>query len=216
MSIRLPLTILKRLTLKHLLVAAFLSCQALLWASESLDPTRQDVLLDHIIRQQLTHLHFDRDTHPIDDNFSKEAFKLYLKRLDYQKMLLLKKDVEKLQQFETSIDDDFIKGQFHLPALAGEIVTNNLNELEPYCTELLKSTFDFDKEEHFETDPDKMEFCTTMEELKDRRRLFIKYQCLGRYLKSIETEKAKREVEQKKKADAEARIKTIEETLVGL
>ena len=190
--------------MKKLLLVALFGCQAVLWATESLEPTRQDVLLDHIIRQQLTHLHFDRDSHPIDDKFSKEAFDLYIKRLDFQKMLLLKKDVEKLSQYATSIDDDFIKGQFHLPALAGDIITNNLNQLEPYCNDLLKVPFDFDKEEQFETDPDKMEFCETMDELKNRRRLFIKYQSLGRYLNSLETEKVKLAVDQKKKLNPEA------------
>ena len=198
-TLRLSLHNFQVLNLKKILLATLFGCQAFLWATESLAPTRQDVLLDHIIRQQLTHLHFDRDSHPIDDKFSKEAFDLYVKRLDYQKMLLLKKDVEKMSQYATSIDDDFIKGQFHLPALVGEMMTNNLNELEPYCIELLKAPFDFNQEEHFETDPDKMEFCETLDELKNRRRMFIKYQCLGRYLNSLDTEKAKLELEQKKK-----------------
>jgi carboxyl-terminal processing protease len=184
----------------------------LLWAEVSFEPTRQDVLLNHIIRQQLTHLHFDRDAHPIDDNFSKEAFSIFIKRVDYQKMLLLKKDVESMKSMLTSIDDDFNKGTFHLPAMAAEMVLNNLKELEPYCEELLKGSFDYDKEEHFETDPDKMDFCQTMEELKDRRRQYLKYQCLGRYLNSIETEKVKLELEQKKASEAKSKEIAAAET----
>lgn len=156
-----------------------------------LTPTQSDALLNHIIRQQLTRYHFDRDQRPIDDEFSKDAFELFMKRVDAQKRLLLATDVEKLETLKLTLDDDFAKAKFHLPAMAAEAVSRNLQILEAYCESLLgEGSFDYEKEETLETDPEKVEYCSTMNELKDRWRRYLKYQCLGRYLSSVESEKS--------------------------
>lgn len=156
-----------------------------------LKPSQTDVLLNHIIRQQLTRFHFDREQRPLDDRFSEDVFELFLQRVDAQKRLLLQADVDAMAKYRTQIDDDFLRGHFHLPAIAAEVVLKNLEVLEPYCEKLLAGDFDYEKEEVFETDPEKLPYCNTIEELEERWRLHLKYQCLGRYLSSLESEKAK-------------------------
>lgn len=168
-----------------------------LHGSDKLAPTEHDVLLNHIVRQQLTRLHFDREAHPIDDQFSKDAFQHFIERVDGQKRLLLQSDLKQLKKVEFKIDDHFVKGAFELPAMAAKAVESNIALIEPFVKTSLKAGFNFDREERFETDAEKLKFCENMDELKQRWRLHMKYQCLNHYLTSLETEEAKLELQAK-------------------
>lgn len=155
-----------------------------------LTPNQQDTLLNHLIRQRLTRYHFDRNNRPIDDAFSEDAFQLFLDRVDPQKRLLLKADVDSMMPMMHALDDHFIKGEFHLPAMAHEAVHRNLEKLVPFAKELLSHGFDYDLEEHFETDPDKIEYCQSSEALQNRWRRHLKYQALGSYLNLLDSEES--------------------------
>lgn len=155
--------------------------------------TQQDTLLNHVIRQQLTRYHFDRRNRPLDDEFSKDAFELFLKRIDGQKRLLLQSDVDRFRSLETALDDNFKSGKIHLPAMAEEALNHNLAKLKPFVEDLLSRPFDYDQKESFETDPEKLTFCESIMALQDRWRRHLKYQTLNSYLSSKDSEKAKLE-----------------------
>ena len=155
-----------------------------------LSANQQDTLLNHLIRQQLTRYHFDRQERPIDDEFSADAFQLFLDRVDPQKRLLLKSDVETMKPMIHAIDDHLMNGEFHLPSMAYEAVHQNLLKLVPFAKDLLSHGFDYDLEEHFETDPDKIEYCQSLDSLQNRWRHHLKYQALGSYLNLLESEEA--------------------------
>jgi len=151
-------------------------------------PNQQDTLLNHLIRQQLTRYHFDRENRPVDDAFSANVFKVFLDRVDPQKRLLLKVDVEGMKPLIHSIDDHLKKGEFHLPAMAHEAVHRNLLGLIDFAEDLLSHGFDYDLEEHFETDPEKIDYCDSVEALQNRWRRHLKYQALGSYLNLLDSE----------------------------
>ncbi len=172
----------KLLGIAVLLTVIFSLCSgSLVYGYESLSPAYQRAkVLAFVLRQDLSNLHFSHKK--IDDTLSKEAFSQYLKLLDGQKLLLLKKDVEKLSEYSTLIDDEIKTGTFDLPLLAGNILAQRAAEAEKIVGDILAKDFDFSADEYYETDPEKTAYCGTEKELKERWRKYLKLQVLGQYL----------------------------------
>lgn len=156
-------------------------------------------ILGTIIKQQLEHYHFSRKERKIDDEFSKDAFELFLKGLDSQKRIFIQKNIDELKQYQTKIDDELHDRRpnvdYSLPMLAAEMVKSNLKKIQAFSHEILKHKFDYRKNESIETDPEKIDFCKDFNELKERWRKHLKYQSLNSYLNLIEKEKLSKEVD---------------------
>lgn len=156
--------------------------------AQSPDYLRAKVLA-FVLRQDLSNLHFSHKK--IDDTFSKEAFSQYLKQLDGQKLLLLKEDVEKLSVYSTMIDDEIKSGTFDLPLLAADILARKATDAEKMVGDILAKDFDFSADEYYETDPEKIAYCETEKDLRERWRKYLKLQVLGQYLTLQEDASAK-------------------------
>ncbi len=171
-----------------LLLIGFLAGPALALQNGSDFNLRRDKLLSYLLRQQLTTNHYQPKA--VDDTLSKAAFGLYLKQLDSQKRFLLKQDVARLQQFATKIDDELNQGVLELPAVSAAIQRKRVQQVRDMVHSLLATNFDFNHKEQFETDPEKLDFCASLQELRERWRLTLKYQVMNRYLNLEEDEAA--------------------------
>ena len=140
-------------------------------------------LLASVIRHQVGQ-HYSAK--PIDDALSKDAFQLYIKQLDTQKRFLLDDDVRSLRRFEGEIDDEILSGDFVLVRRAEQLFGQGIGRAERVVREILAQPFDFTAAEEYETDPDKLFFCRSELELKERWRRDLKYRALMRYLAIIE------------------------------
>lgn len=180
------------------------------WAEVDLRPTKEDEQINTVIRVQLTRFHFNRYDRPIDDEFSEVAFKNYLGRVDFKKQLLLEKDVEQLSEYRLQLDDDLMRNVFHLPELSGSLIKNNLEPIEYFITkEFVKRDLNFESKEVIELDPEKIEYCKTMDELLERWAKSIQFQVMSRYLSLLESEEASQK-SKAKKGDDEAEVKKDE------
>ncbi len=159
------------------------------WAYEAQGPEYQRAkILASMIRQDLTKLHFSHKK--IDDALSREAFSQYLKLLDGRKLLLLAQDVKKLSVYSEMIDDEINNGTFELPLLASDILGRRAVEAEKMASEILSGDFDFSVEEYYETDPEKINYCETEKELRERWRKYLKFEVLQQYLNMRENASA--------------------------
>ena len=140
-------------------------------------------LLSYVLRQQVAH-HFSGKA--IDDDLSRAAFQLYLKQLDYQKRFLLDSEVRQLRAFELKIDDEIESGRMELVPLAEQLMGQAVVRAERLVRELLDKSVDFRKKEELETDPEKLAFCRSETELRERWRKELKYRVLSRYLVLVE------------------------------
>jgi carboxyl-terminal processing protease len=140
-------------------------------------------LLTYVLRQQLGH-HYSGKA--IDDDLSRAAFKLYLKQLDYQKRFLLDGEVRQMRAYELLIDDEIRNGRTELEPLAERLMSQGTARAERIVHEILAKPFDFSANEDYETDPDKLVFCRTEEELRERWRKDLKYRVLSRYLTLVD------------------------------
>jgi len=150
--------------------------------SDELDQNRAR-LLTYVLRRQVEN-HFSGKE--INDDLSKAAFHLYLKQLDYQKRLFLADEIEQLSVFSDRIDDEVKSGRVILAPLAYRLLGNGIERAEKIVEAALAQPFSFDVDEDYETDPEKLAFCTTTDALADRWRRDLKYRTLTRYLNLLD------------------------------
>nr|WP_299421848.1 carboxy terminal-processing peptidase [uncultured Emticicia sp.] len=150
----------------------------------------------------------------IDDNFSKEIFSEFLKRLDPSKRILLEKDIAKLRKFETTIDDEIHGSPLVFFAAVDEIYKNRIIEAEEMYKQYIEKPFEFNKDDVLELDADKLDFATNDSEKKERWRKYLKWQTLDRYIEAQETQeknKAKQDLlvksDQELEKEARAKVK---------
>ncbi|MES2618182.1 MAG: carboxy terminal-processing peptidase [Bacteroidota bacterium] len=122
----------------------------------------------------------------IDNNFSKNLFKLYLKRLDNNKRFFLQVDVDSLKQYQVELDDQAQQGQYQFFDMTNRMYSKRVNMISGWYSEILASPFDFKKDEYFEFNEDQAEFLKSEKELKEFWRLSIKQQVLERLYDKID------------------------------
>lgn len=115
----------------------------------------------------------------LNDAFSERAFDLYIKRIDFSKRFLLQEDIKKLSEYRYQIDNAILNMDFELLDLSVKILDVRTKEAENYFRDILKSPFDFEKEEFYEFDADKIVFAESKKSLKDRWRLSLKYETMN-------------------------------------
>src|SRR5574343_175499 len=122
----------------------------------------------------------------INDAFSKDVLKRFIKELDEDKSLFLKKDIDSFRRFEANIDDEIHGSKLESFYFIMDSYTRRLNEVSGYYSDILAKPFDFVKDEEVVLDGDKLNFATSE---KDRRELWrkrLKYMTLTRYYDLLE------------------------------
>jgi carboxyl-terminal processing protease len=118
----------------------------------------------------------------IDDAYSKKAFHQYLKAMDYNKRILLASDVQQLDKYETSIDDEINNaGSLDLFEESLTLIQKREQEIQPYYKEMLAKPMDFSVKESVENEADKRGFPKNEIERKELWRKLLKLQVLSRY-----------------------------------
>ena len=118
----------------------------------------------------------------IDDVFSKQVFKKYLESLDPDKNLFLQSDINELNKYATTIDDE-INGntaiQFY--PTAGKIYAKRLDEAIGIYKEILSQPFDFSVNETAQLDGDKLDYPADDAARKELWRKRVKFMTLERF-----------------------------------
>lgn len=182
---------LRGLQIIYAAVAAVSLCSYILYetSSSAYLPTdtvsvQKDQVLMRSLMESLNAQHFLPKQ--IDDEFSKDAFRLYLERMDFNKRFLLASDVEAFKMYETRIDDETNAGTFNFFDLSYEVLQERMKEAQGYYRELLAQPFDYQVDEEIELDEEKREFATTRNDLKELWRKLLKYQTLARITEDME------------------------------
>ena len=159
LSIILPLSLLLAFTIKY-----------------SEEETQKELYLTDLVISSLKYVHYEQKS--IDDDFSKRIYKLYLERLDYTKKFLLKPDVDRLQSFETKIDNELNDQTQEFFDLSFDLITKRTKEAGAYYQEILEKPFDYSKKEDIQLDDEKNNWSGSSVELKEAWRKSLKYQVM--------------------------------------
>lgn len=172
---------------KVIIILSFLIAGLAFWGFSFTEVTQnEERLLLTLMTKVLNENHYLKPA--LNDDFSKKVYDLYLKRLDYNKMYFLKKDMEELSKYKFSIDDEIKKGELNFYLESNKLYNKRFAEVEKYVDELLDGKFDFQVKETYESDPDKREYASTPKELKEIWRKYIKYTVINSYLGKLENQ----------------------------
>ena len=169
-----------------LLLAASFAVQ-LLGSVEITD--RNKVVMMEIL-QLIQQAHYEPQ--PYDDEYSQRIFDLYLDRLDSRRRFLLQDDIDALDVYRDTIDDQLasddldLKFMFYRQALG--LFEKRVRQVQGFYEELLAQPFDYTLDETLEIDPDKCVWPSGEAELRDRWRKWLKYQTMLRYFTLVETD----------------------------
>ena len=178
---------LKKYWMVVILVFAVLGTSLYLWAYPR---ATKNQVLSQLLMKSLSTWHFSPQE--IDDDFSKKAFKLYLKNLDSNKRLLIQSDINLLKNYEADIDNEVRSGQFKLFSFAEKLHRARLGIVEMMYKTILKKPFDLFKSESVILDPDKRKFSKSDEELKSFWKKSLKYQTILHYFTLVNAKKVKK------------------------
>lgn len=195
------------ITSKRIQLASLISCLVIFLAAfchaesgRGADEKRNK-LIGYMLYKQLPSIHFSDKK--MDDSLALAAFDLYLKQLDYQKRFLLLADTLELKKYALKIDDNLKNGSITLPKVGFQLLRKRIAEAEKIVTDLMAGDFNTSFSESYETDPDKLDFVQSGEELRQRWRKILKIQVISRYLDLKEEQKAKKEKEEQDKGQEE-------------
>jgi carboxyl-terminal processing protease len=147
-------------------------------AAPDLTPDPREELLAQGISAVLESEHLRKL--PLDDKLSKQAFDVFLERLDGSKLFLLESHVAQLRAYADKMDDAARSGDLALSRKAVAQLAQRRQVVAKLVAELLSKPFDYDKNEELETDPDKLSFSGSEQLLRDRWRKVLKLQVLER------------------------------------
>jgi len=148
---------------------------------------------------------------PIDDDFSKEVFATFLKRIDSGKRFLLQDDIDKLKAHELNLDDQANRRTLEFFDVSLELLDAGVARSEIIFNDVIDNyKFEFAKSESIELESDKKVFARDELQLRDYWRKYLKYDIVQKFTRKKNSQKKaiEAEIQYKKdvkegKADAE-------------
>lgn len=178
-------------------IILLLAVSAALWSfipkKETEDPEKDQLLLE-LVTYLMERTHYDPPK--LDDKFSQQVYKEYIKALDPMKRYFLQSDLDEFNKYELLIDDMIQLKELSFFDLTYERITARMNEAKAIYTDVLAEPFDYNQEESFDADYDNIEFAKTPEELKDRWRKQLKLNALSTLTDNIKVQEGKDVVEE--------------------
>ncbi len=153
---------------------------------------QKNKILNNIIVSSLERAHFAPKA--IDDSLSAKFYKEYIANLDRTKNFLLKEDIAKLEQYKFDLDNQLSTDRLDFFNLSVGMVNARTQEAKAYYQDILSQPFDYKANETIELDTDKVGYCSTKAELKERWRKALKFQTITQISARLEsqTEAAKK------------------------
>lgn len=127
----------------------------------------------------------------IDDHFSIQAFDHFFERLDGNKHIFLKKDIEDLSLHKTRLDDELHGARLLFFTEVNSIYLTRIGQLEAYSNEILAKPFDFSIKDSISLDTEKNRYATDSVEQKINWTKYLKLLTVERYSELLELHKQK-------------------------
>lgn len=201
---------------KTVLFCGILAVAALLFGKKIFpfgngDPKEKEALIVQTLISGLATLHYSPKT--IDDNFSKEVYKVYIDRLDGARRFLTQEDVNQLKKYELLIDDETNNGSYQLFDLSTDLFDKSLTKTQGYYREILAQPIDFSKDESIELDGEKRGFAKNDSELYEYWKRLMKYEVLNKLVDKEEAQDKETDKAKAKKTPAELEIAARKDVL---
>ena len=169
----------------------------------------QERVIGNMLKSALETYHYRGKK--IDDQASGEAFREYLKKIDYSKQFLMAEDIKQLEQYRLQMDDQMTSGDHKLVELSLSMYQKRVKEAEELRQKIFKKQFQFVKDEKLELSPKKRDFAKNRAAWEEYWRKLYKHTVLIRYLSMLDEQKEapKEKEEKKKKGKAQKKSKKL-------
>lgn len=165
------------------------------------DPNKDKMLLE-ILAFVIEKGHYNPP--PIDDEFSKGIFKDYIDALDPSKRFFLQSDIDEFRQYELMLDDQFINKDLTFFNLTYARLMKRMEESKKRYKTILAQPFNYNIDETFNADYEKIPYAKSTAEINERWRMQIKLSTLSSLVTKQKLE------EDKKKTDPSYKVKSFE------
>ncbi|MFP2997419.1 carboxy terminal-processing peptidase [Spongiivirga sp. MCCC 1A20706] len=178
--------------LTTMVIAATLFCGCTLFGnSKSFENSDKDKLLIELITYVIDQLHFSPGD--VNDEFSENVYMNYIQGLDPYKRYFRKSDIEEFEKFKYELDDQLKKSEITFFNLTHERLEQRIKEAQELYPKVLNKSFDFSKDETYNSDTEKLAYAKNKRELLDRWRKQLKFSALNVFDSELSTDKAKKE-----------------------
>ena len=165
------------------------------------DPNKDKMLLE-LLAFVIEKGHYSPPS--IDDAFSKGIFKDYVEALDPSKRFFLQTDIDEFKQYELMLDDQFLNKDLTFFNLTYTRLMKRMEESKKRYKTILAQPFNYDVDETFNADYEKIPYANNQAEINERWRKQIKLSTLSSLVTKQKIE------EDKKKKDAGYKMKSFE------
>ncbi|MGM5469538.1 carboxy terminal-processing peptidase [Flavobacteriaceae bacterium LMO-SS05] len=158
------------------LLLAFASCS---FTSKTFEDPDKDKLLIRLISYVLQEGHYSPKD--INDAFSEQVFKGYLKQLDPFKRYFYDSDIKEFEAYKDKLDDEIKEDNISFFNLTHERLLQRIEESKAIYKDVLSNPFDYSQKEEFLTDYDNLSYVKTKKEMKERWRQQLKFSTIANY-----------------------------------
>ncbi len=144
---------------------------------KALEPKPEHASETFVIVNLLNRYHYNKVT--LNDSLSSVVYDNYFDALDPNKSYFLKSDLDYFEKYRYTIDDHLPEGNLGFAYQVFSLYRERSLERMEYIKEALKKEPDFNADEYFETDREKVPWSNTREELNVVWNKIIKNQALG-------------------------------------
>jgi len=179
------------------------------------DPNRDKMLLE-ILAFVIEKGHYSPPV--IDDAFSKGIFKDYIEALDPSKRFFLQSDIDEFKQYELMLDDQFINKDLTFFNLTYTRLMKRMEESKKRYKTILTQPFNYNVDETFNADYEKIPYANNLAEINERWRKQIKLSTLSSLVtkQKLEEDKMKKDPAYKMKSFETLEKETRESSLKSL
>lgn len=158
------------------LLLAFASCS---FTTKTFNDPDKDKLLIQLITYVLEQGHFDPKT--IDDEFSANVFDSYLTQLDPYKRYFYESDIKEFSKYQNEIDNQIKDYDLSFFNLTHSRLLERIEETKAMYQEVLSQPFNYDLEETFSSDYEKLDYVKNKKQMRERWRQQLKFSTIANY-----------------------------------
>lgn len=163
--------------------AATLACSAspksqkMVDGVQNIKPDEQQSLVLREVVQLIENYNYKKIK--INDSISSVIFDRYIKALDPSRYYFLANDIKEFEKYRTTLDDDFRIGDLSGPFYIFNVYLKRYNERIAYSMSQIKSKYDYNQNDTYVYDREKMPWISTIADLDDVWKKRVKYELVN-------------------------------------
>jgi carboxyl-terminal processing protease len=157
-----------------------------LGAEEAFKSNEKERQVARMVSQMMAAMHYSNDK--LDDKMSQRVFDAFFRRLDYNKRIFLKSDVQEFKRYRNLLDNMYLEGDLTFAERLFDRFKKRLKERLDFVERRVEESFDLENEESLLIDREDSSWVQTSAELDDLWRKFIENEMLNQEISNYSEE----------------------------